>query len=325
MANVIYANARAKALENGLLSVDRLNRMLDSGSPDEAMKVLAEVNFGGGVSIDSFMKFETLISAEEKKFISFIKADCPSQAFKNYMLLPFDFHNAEAFIKEKYLKRKADDFTVDSGMIEKESMKEKIMLDEYKDFPDEMAKALITCDSDFVSGKATGASVNSVFKKALYKELYKNAKKGELNEIFNIKADCANIGVALRVRNFSQAKEFFVSGGKLTETELKTLSEESFELIKEKCKFMSCGELISVAVDSCIKDEPLSAFETLADDFALKFLKKKKYATDGIVPFMLYCYYKLAEIKNVRIVMVGLINGMDKNEIKRRLREGYEG
>ena len=63
----------------------------------------------------------------------------------------------------------------------------------------------------------------------------------------------------------------------------------------------------------------------MADDFALKTLKKRKYDVGGIVPFMLYCYYKLAEIKNVRIIMVGLINKADKNEIKRRLRNTYEG
>ena len=277
MANAIYSNARAKALENNLLGKDRLLRMLEAISPEEAMKVLAEVNFGGGVSVDSFMKFETLISAEEKSLISFVKSDCPLTALKNYLLLPFDFHNAEAFIKEKYLKKQFPELTVESGLFDKDVMREKIMLDEYKDFPEEMGKALLFCDGEFTSGKATGASVNAAFKCALYKELLKNAKKNPyLNEIFTVKADCANVGTALRVRNFNAAKRFFVVGGKINETELKLFSEEPADVLKEKCKFMNAGGLLSVAADAFSKGEPLSDFETEADSFALTLLKKKK-------------------------------------------------
>ena len=326
MMNVIYANARAKALENGLLGVDRLNRMIDSASPEEAMKILSEVNFGGGVFVDSFLDFEKLISAEEKAFISFIKADCPSDALKNYLLLPFDFHNAEAFIKEKYLKKQVADLTVESGLFDKESMKEKIMLDEYKGFPEEMAKALLYCDGEFTSGRANGASVNAAFKCGLYKELYKNARQDNLlKQIFSVKADCANFSAAIRSDNYNSAKRFFVVGGKLSANDLKTLSDEPVETLKEKFKFTEIGDLIATAVDSLAKDGSMSDFETAADDYALTLLKKRKYSTEGAIPFMLYCYYKLAEIKNVRIVLVGLINGTDKNEIRRRLRNTYEG
>lgn len=325
MANAIYANARAKSLENNLLGTDRLNRMIDSGSPDEAMRVLSEVNFGGGVSVGSFSDFELLISAEEKNFIDFLKSDCPSEALKNYMLYPFDFHNAETFIKEKYLKKQFNESTVYGGIFDKEDMREKIMLDDYRSFPEKMAEALSFCDGEFTTGRATGATVDAVFKKALYSELYKNARKiADLKEIFSVKADCANVGTALRTRNFSTATRYFVDGGNITQSELKILSEEPFETLKEKCRFMSIGELISLAIDACVKDEPMSEFEAKADGFALSLLKRKKFATEGIVPFMLYCFYKLAELKNVRIIMVGLINGMDKNEIRRRLRNSYE-
>ena len=58
---------------------------------------------------------------------------------------------------------------------------------------------------------------------------------------------------------------------------------------------------------------------------AANYLKKQKYSVEGIRPFMLYVYYKLAELTNVRIAMVGLINGQDEREIKNRMRETYEG
>ena len=50
-----------------------------------------------------------------------------------------------------------------------------------------------------------------------------------------------------------------------------------------------------------------------------------KYEFYDLKPFITYIYYKLAELENVRIVMVGLINNIEKNEIEKRLRAGYEG
>lgn len=325
MANAIYANARAKSLENGLLGIDRLERMAESGSADEAIKILSEVNFGDGISIASASEFEKLLSVEEKNFLDFVRADCPSEALKKYILLPYDFHNAEAFIRQKHLKKDIADLTVSSGTIEKDALKDKIMLDEYKSFPEELAKALLYADVEFVSGRATGSSINAAFKKALYTELNKCAVKvADLKEIFSVKADCANVGVALRTRNYAAAKNFFVVGGKISGGDLKVLCEENLEILKDKCKYMPNAELCVKAVESAAKGEPLSEFEKSADGYALSLLKKKKYSTEGIVPFMLYCYYKLAEIKNVRIIIVGLTNGIESAEIKRRLRDSYE-
>ena len=69
----------------------------------------------------------------------------------------------------------------------------------------------------------------------------------------------------------------------------------------------------------------ISEFEKAADDFPLKILLEKKYSSEGYLPFVTYCYYKLAEIKNVRIILVGLLNGESKTAIKNRLRLTYEG
>ena len=66
MIDNIFANARAVAEENGLLGIDRLNRMADSASPEEAFKVLSEVNFGEGVAADA-SDYERAVEAEAEQ------------------------------------------------------------------------------------------------------------------------------------------------------------------------------------------------------------------------------------------------------------------
>ena len=93
MIDNIFANARAVAEENGLLGIDRLNRMADAASPKEAFKVLSEVNFGEGVAADS-SDYERAVEAEERKLALFIREVSPDEKLKIFLLAENDYHNA---------------------------------------------------------------------------------------------------------------------------------------------------------------------------------------------------------------------------------------
>ncbi len=325
MANVAYANARAKSFENYLLGEDRVNRLIECANPEDAIKILSEVNFGEGISLSSALDFEQLIFAEKKKLFSFIKEDCASTAFADFLLLKSDFHNAEALLKAKHLKIEVDDILDVSGRYDVSFMKEKIFEDDYSNFPIELKNVLSKCELDFIEGKATGASVSSDFSKAYFMQIKNCAKKNSLvNELFNVKADVANVGIALRLRDFALAKSCFVSYGKVTETELKCLSEDQIEGLLDRFKLSYISDLISLAIESVAKGEPLSDFEKHAESYAVNRMLKQKYETGGILPFVQYCYYKLADLTNVRIIMVGLINGLSKTDIRNRIRSYYE-
>ena len=325
MSNAIYANARAKALESTLLNADRLKRILECENVEDAIKILAEINFGEG-SLTSTDDFETLILIEQKKLNEFILNNCASTSFKNFMLLKNDFINAEGLIKAKYLKIEDSYLTGERGIFEVDKLKDIIMTDEYKKLPKTLGEALLKCDEEFVSGKATGASIGTILYKALYSELYLQAKNDKnLLTIFKTQVDGVNISSALRTRNFNQAKEFFIEGGNLTLSDIKSLCEDSFDQLKLKFKFCENKEIVLSAIESAERNTPLSTAEKLIESFPVKFLSKQKYQTEGIIPFMLYCYYKIADLTNVRIILVGIKNKFSKEDIKSRLRDCYAG
>ena len=83
--------------------------------------------------------------------------------------------------------------------------------------------------------------------------------------------------------------------------------------------------LITLAVDALSNGESMHQLEKYVQSYAVTLLKKDRYINEGILPFALYCYYKLADISNVRIVMIGLCNKLNKEQIKLRLRDCYEG
>ena len=61
---LIFANARAKAKEMNLLTQDRLLRMMEASSLQDAVRILVEANFGEGAVIDDDNDFEKLLQTE---------------------------------------------------------------------------------------------------------------------------------------------------------------------------------------------------------------------------------------------------------------------
>lgn len=326
MGNTIYANARAVALSKNLLGRERLARLLDAPSVEDAIKILSEVNFGDGVKLESSVEFEKLVEIEEVKFFNFLKEQGLTKAVANFFLLKNDYHNAEAFIKCKHLKIEEKGMLAQSGLIDVNLLKERIFTDDYVALPESMKGALIACDEDFVSGKATGASVNAIFTKAYFSHLFTFVGRDKnLKKIYSFKVDCLNIGTALRSRKYSMAKEWFLPHGTLTEKDLKMLCEDPVENLKEAFRFTEYKQAVSLAVDAKLKGQPLSEFEKLTDEFALTHINKQRYQTTGNVLLIKYCLQRNAEISSVRQILVGLNNGLDKNVIRNKLREIYEG
>ncbi len=325
MTNNIYSNARAEAQEKTLLGKERMKRMIESGSADEALKILREVNFGDGTIIDTPKDFEKLIVGEENKFIDFIKETAPNEAIKRFFLLKNDYHNAEVFVKEKHLKKEIADAVVTSGMLQSDVLKEKIFSDDYDGLSKQMSSAMRSIDKAYVEGSLDGMIISVIFANSFRKELESISKKDAiLSKIWSNRADAENISVALRSRNYVMTKTVNIGGGTLTDEDLKVLCEESFDVIKERFRYSPSAHLIDAVIECKNDMVPLRDFERLVDSFAVRLLKEQKYAIEGNVPYLRYCFYKSADITNVRIILVGLLNGEEKTRIYDRLREAYD-
>lgn len=308
-------------MEKTLLGEDRLKRMID-GNVEDALKILSEVGFGAGESaadeIDAVSKYETA------RLCAFIKEAAPDEKIAKFFLYPFDFKNAEALIKSKYLKTEPELFSC--GYFDEKTLKEKIFSDSYGSFPRAMADALLASDKAFVDKTESGQFINSLFTKALYEELFAlNIKNPYIGKILLAKADMINIGIALRTRDFDSAKGQFVHEGAVNKNALKAVCEEDFDKIRERFRFTDYKDAVYAALDGIENGKGLKDFEKMSDGFAVKIINKNKFNQEGIFPFIRYCFYKLADIMNARIILVGHSGNLTGEEISERLREHYEG
>lgn len=317
----VFATALASGESAKLLGRERLGRMIDSGDADEALRIALESGFGGGSTSD----MEAAVVYEEQQLAGFIRDCAPSEKIKTYLLSEYDYHNAEALMKAKYLKVPTDGMLRPSGRCDVTAMREKIFKDEYCDFSAPLREALESADSEFLNGTG-GLRINSIFTRALYREL-REAARGEhpLAEICDFRIDTLNIQTALRARNLALAEEMFVPGGTLDEYLLHRICEDSPEAILADFKVSLYQEYVGSALEALAEGRPFVDCENMADSYAVRLLKQDRFLLEGFYPFYLYCLYKANELKNVRIILVGLNNGATAGEIRGRLRECYEG
>lgn len=308
-------------MEKTLLGEDRLKRMVE-GNTDDSLKILSEVGFGtGDVSPE---EIDAVSSIETARLCMFIKETAPDEKLAKFFLYPFDFKNAEALIKAKYLKTEPKLFSC--GFLDEKALKEKIFSDSYGSLPQFMGEALFSADKSFVEKNESGQYINSLFTKALYKELFAlNIKDNYIDKILRAKADMLNIGTALRTRNFDMAENQFVQCGALDKSALKSICEEDFDKLREKFRFGDYKEEIYAAVNGLESGDGLKEFEKMRDGFAVKIINRNKFNQEGIFPFIRYCFYKFADIMNARIILVGHSGNLTGEEIIDRLREHYEG
>ena len=317
MSDSIYANARAAALTGSLLGADRLSRMADCASADEAVKILQEVNFGEGAAADG----EGLVAAEERRYTAFVGETAPSEKYAHFLLARYDYRNAEALMRAKHLRLDPKRMTGADGAYPAAWMEEKIYADDYAAFSPQLKEALAAADELFVGGGATGRKVNALFSRARFKELKALAAgDGVLGEIVSLWADAANIGVALRAKNAALAAEMTVEGGLLTAAEIAALAEGNADALREAFRYSPRKALVFAALEDASEGRPLSALERTADSAALIVLERQKYNDEGSLPFLRYCFRKAAELENVRIVLSCLSNGVEKAEIRARMR-----
>ena len=315
--DMTFSNGIIKSLERELLTSAALMRIIDEPDYKSACAALKEQGFGKGVSADDA---EQLFVAETLALDDFAREFSPGREYSEFCLSGIDFYNAERYLRSEYIKgfpfvQTRTGLVKDiPAAIEKGG----------KDLPEEIKKAYAQGKELFENGKATGAEISSIFLKAKYSRLLKKCG-GELGKFVKNEIDAKNVSTALRVKDAEDLETLFIGGGNLPKSDISFICTAEAEKVERKFAFTPFKGMIATAESEKSAGLPLVKFEAEADGFALRELKKRRYDTEGATPFILYYLYKSAEIKNARIIVAGKRAKASAEDIKRRLRTGYDG
>jgi len=320
-SSLIWANSRIKSRETKLLTADRLQRLLDCGTVADAVKVLAEFGFCDGTEANT----EKLLLANRRELINFIKELNLDEPLVTALLYRYDFHNAKALMKAKYMRlNQTDELLLPSVNWDIDKLKENTIGDTYGDYV-EAQEAFMTVDEAFASGRRSPKLIDTTFDKAYFAYAEKlTAKDAYAKHYIEIKEFFVNLSAFLRCKKLNldlkQFEEQYVGTQDGMYEAFKASFEQGIEALLSKLKFTEFGGY----VDAVIEME-LSAVEKHADDTLIKYLKEKQNALFTGAVAAGYVVAREQEQNAVGLILTGLKNNVDKSVIRARLRVSYGG
>lgn len=313
-----FINAVCASRTKKLVSSERLRRMAEAESLQVAFDILRESAFGGEATY-SYRDYEKLIESEENLLCEFVKEYAPSDEIENYCLVPNDFYNAEVMLKSKLSNLDYNNYVQSLGIFSLKQLEDLVEGSNDKVYPKELVKAVQEGKVAFEKGGG-GMAIGAIFAREKYAYLKRIVKTGYLKDLLVKKIDCVNLCVALRAGSEELAFAQFIGGGSLTEDQLKALISLDLNKIKAQFENHHLKEVALQSVNAISKGQPLVETERFIASIEAERLIAGRYTEQtGTYPFTLYYFKRKNEIACVRTLLTGKANGLDAEQIKRRL------
>ena len=131
----------------------------------------------------------------------------------------------------------------------------------------------------------------------------------------------ADIKTAVRAQKTGKSVDFIKRALAECETlDIRRLAKAAFTGAEELRSYLS--ETVYSDGANALAQSP-SAFERWCDNRIIRTIKPQKYESFTIGPVVAYVIARLNEIKTVRIILSGKLNGLTDESIRERVREMY--
>lgn len=326
----LFSTARVRSVERNLLTKERIEKMIDAKTADEALKVLAECEYGEtGVEIASAADFEILLSSEHRKVYEFIRSIAPKPEMFDLFLYVYDYHNLKSLLKAEYLQTDPSFMLMETGTIPVSKLKVMIRERNYVSMTEDMRSAVIEVIESF-SRTNDPQIIDLLFDKACFSDMLKAAKQTDNKFIIGYVStliDVVNLKSFVRIKKMNKSWDFlghvFIAGGAIDERMFINNYDEPLDQFAEKLAAFGFSEVLAQGAEGLKNTGMFTEFEKLCDNILIEYVKNSKYVAYGIEPLVGYLVAKENEIKTARIIMAGKLAGLPSEQIKERLREAY--
>ena len=321
---------RLRVYETRLLDKSKLDRMIDSNSAQEALKVLQETEYANVMTnVKRAEDYEVILSEELKRLFNVMYDISPEKSLVDLMSIKYDYQNIKVILKGIFLKEDLSYLLIDVGTIKASKLKSSIENNELRDLSPIMREAIEEATKDFENSKDP-QMVDIILDKYMFKaiiEIKESIKDRFIDKYVEAVIDSTNLKTLLRIKKQNKGREFFASviieGGTLDKDKLLGMLNDSVENIAIKLSFTDYAEFIKSGIEYYIKTGSVSLLEKLVDNYIMDMMKDAKIIPFGVEPILAYIYAKETEIKVIRIIMVGKLNNISAEVVRERLRDIY--
>ena len=317
----LSVSARIRAMENRLLTADRMDRMIEARDNEEAMKILAECGYTGAGTLEEF-----LAQARADVFKDLSSA-VPDPRLAEVFQLKYDYHNAKTLLKAKATGADPERLLLDGGRYTPQYLLDGWRREDLRGCADLYRKA-ITQARVVLEEEKDPQGADLILDRACFEEmaqLAKDLKSKYLQGYVRLSVDVANLRTAVRVCRMGKEGEFLrqvlLPGGSVSEQSIVSAHGDGLGEV-----FQS-GPLAQAAVLGAKLSQPgsgaLTAFEKACDDALTDYLTSARLIPFGEEIVIGYLYAREQELTAIRAIFAGRAAGLDGDTIRQRLRKTY--
>lgn len=328
----VYTVARLRGMENHILDTAFFSRLMDSSGIDDALKALGETSYSQWISGNE--NFDKAIDSEMLATCKELESFVPDKELIDIFRIPYDFHNVKVLLKGLFKVRGGEaegrryDLLSKLGTIDTEELKTAIETEEYGFLPYGLTDLIPQCWQLWDSSKNPQA-VELLIDHAMFRAMLNVAEGLKMPAVVNwvkSRIDAENLRSAIRLARIkydaAKALPFFHEGGTIRPDDMAKLLNEPQETWSRLLSHTDIGAVLGALQDSGDIKASLSDVSKSLDDYLIRVLENAKYSMDAPENVLLYLLTKEAETRNMRVALVCISGGLDREFGRRLLSNG---
>ena len=320
-------SSRIKAMENGLLTRERMEQVLDARTDEEAVKLLQESGYPDLHATDP-EALDKVLSATREAILEDLADSAPDPRYIDVFKLKYDYHNIKSVLKADAMGVSPDRMLMDMGRIPAAELKEAVQSGDVENLPPLLASAVQEAREVLETTRDPQLS-DIVLDRWCYQDMDAVAEttgSAFLHGYVKTQIDAANLRALVRTIRMGKNETFlagilFEGGDVSTDAILKVSAAKGTGLkdLYHTTPFRAAADCGA----ELLQGGALTEFEKLCDDAVGDYLAGAQFIPFGEAPLVGYLAARETEYTNLRILLMGRTTGLPADVIRARLRESY--
>lgn len=319
-----YQASRVRALELTMTPRSVFVDMANAASFSEAVEVLAGTEYTIDPNADSGQIEAMLSERRDEARAAFVEL-MPSNEIITFLRAREDYANMRLAIRRIVTERPLGLDYSDDGNVPAEEFEEIFHQEDYSRLPEYLQDAVEAAILGYYENKDVRRIDYELDRVEARWRVRQAEKTGQpfIISLIRIRIDLNNIRTMLRLKAAGREEEtsLFTPGGFVDVNKFKQGLGAGYETLSQLFYATPYGELLDTAIPYLRSENSFLKLEKECEDFVKGFLKTSRSIAAGPQPVVAYFLMKEAEIRTVRMLLVGKKNGLDAKLLLDRLGE----
>lgn len=319
-------SARLHAMENRLLTRERMERMIEAKTPADAARVLTECGYRELPQVTAATVEELLGDAWSHVFDD-LTAAAPDPSLLDVFRVKPDYHNAKVLVKAAVTGADPAPLLTGGGRYDPKALLDGFRRDDLR-FTGETYRTAVSRAVESLAATGDPQTCDFILDRACYGEMSAAAARTGIpfvKEYVAMLIDVVNLRTVVRASRLGRGESFLnqvlLPGGTV---EASTLARTRAEDLPQLFPYGPLTEAAQLgAAVAAPGSGSLTAFERACDNGMTAFAARARRVPFGPETVIGHLYARELELGAIRIILTGRLAGLDGDTIRERLRDCY--